>query len=70
MKGGDLANQLADAAGGLDKLQAASANYQNFYSAAEQHDIALRQQQAIRSAWRCHADHARRVSPSGRDRLT
>lgn len=44
MKGGDLASQLADAAGGLDKLQAASANYyQNFYSAAEQHDIALRQ---------------------------
>ena len=43
MKGGDLANQLADAAGGLDKLQTASANYQNFYSAAEQHDIALRQ---------------------------
>lgn len=44
LRGGDLASKLADAAGGLDKLQAGSASYfQNFYTASEQHATALRQ---------------------------
>lgn len=44
LKGGDMASQLADAAGGLDKLQASSASYfQNFYTGSEQHATALRQ---------------------------
>ena len=46
LKGGDMASQLADAAGGLDKLQASSASYfQNFYTGSEQHATALRQLQ-------------------------
>ena len=46
LKGGDMASQLADAAGGLDKLQASSASYfQNFYTGSEQHATALRQVQ-------------------------
>lgn len=44
LKGGDMASQLADAAGGLDKLQASTATYfQNFYTGSEQHATALRQ---------------------------
>lgn len=46
LKGGDMASELADAAGGLDKLQASSASYfQNFYTGSEQHATALRQVQ-------------------------
>ena len=44
LKGGDMASELADAAGGLDKLQASTATYfQNFYTGSEQHATALRQ---------------------------
>ena len=46
LKGGDMASQLADAAGGLDKLQASGAAYfQAFYTGSEQHQTALRQLQ-------------------------
>lgn len=46
LKGGNMASEMADAAGGLDKLQASSASYfQNFYSGSEQHATALRQLQ-------------------------
>ena len=46
LAGGNMASQLADAAGGLDKLQASTATYfQNFYTGSEQHATALRQLQ-------------------------
>ena len=44
LAGGDMASQMADAAGGLDKLQASGAAYfQAFYTGSEQHQTALRQ---------------------------
>ena len=44
LKGGDMASEMADAAGGLDKLQASGAAYfQAFYTGSEQHQTALRQ---------------------------
>ena len=44
LAGGDMASQMADAAGGLDKLQASGAAYfQAFYTGSEQYQTALRQ---------------------------
>lgn len=44
LKGGNMASEMADAAGGLDKLQASGAAYfQAFYTGSEQHQTALRQ---------------------------
>ena len=44
LAGGNMASEMADAAGGLDKLQASGAAYfQAFYTGSEQHQTALRQ---------------------------